>query len=358
MKVGIFHSAFIGDLALCGLLIEGLYLEKHEIYLIVKKPSAILYKNDTRLTNIISIQKKRGLKKLSSISHIADEIKKLNLDVILVPHQSATSAFSTFLSKIKKRISYNKNSFKFLYTELREFNVKHHESVRCLDLAPEWLISEKIRNELMRINRPILRPTDNLNSFLNKFPNFFKVHKYFFIVNPGSVWATKKYPLEYLFSAVKTLMNMNIEIACIVSGGEQDKKDIEKFIELLNSNKEISERIYNTLDCLPLNELVALTARAQFIIANDSAPLHIASGTNTPSIGIFGPTDWESGFAPASEKNVVLSYKNALNKSLSCQPCSKHGHKVCPQKHFRCMSDLKSNYLVDSVLALVPEIFT
>jgi heptosyltransferase-2 len=92
----------------------------------------------------------------------------------------------------------------------------------------------------------------------------------------------------------------------------------------------------------------AIMSKAKIVIANDSAPGHLAAAVNTPVVSIFGPTVPEFGFAPFSDKAIVVDIGE-----LECRPCSKHGDNVCPRKHFKCMRELKPETVVDAVEKLL-----
>ena len=356
MRVGIFHTAFLGDIALCSLLINALYKENHEVFLITKKVATLLYKNDHRIKKIIIADKGKGIGKLKSIFEIAKQINNLNLDVLLVPHKSTTSALCTALTKVPNKISYNDVFLKTVYTELRPFYKNKHECLRCLDIAPEWLISKNTYEESVRLARPVLIPENTLDTFFLHNPNYFNNQLPFFIVCPGSVWATKKYPALSFAKAIFSILSKNKGIKCIISGSPQDKNDINIILNFFATFPELLLRIIDTSQYLPLNEFVTLTSKASFVVANDSSPIHIASGLNIPVIGIFGPTTWEFGFYPTSSNSVILNYKDKNGNMLSCHPCSPHGTQKCPKKHFRCMNDLSSDILVETVKKLVPHL--
>ena len=177
MRVGIFHTAFIGDLALAGALVEALYLESHEISLITNCAAATLYKGDPRIHNVLIVDKKKGLKKISAVFSIAEQIKDAQLEVILAPHKSATTAFCTYFSGVKKRIGFGNAAFRFLYTERRQVDMKDHVSLRTLRIAPEWLISKPVREKIEGLKRPILRESGVLDNFLDSYPHFFKAQR-------------------------------------------------------------------------------------------------------------------------------------------------------------------------------------
>ncbi len=67
-------------------------------------------------------------------------------------------------------------------------------------------------------------------------------------------------------------------------------------------------------------------------VTNDSGPMHIATASGVPTLGIFGPTTRELGFFPYGPGHRVLQV------DLECRPCGLHGAKSCPRGHFLCMN--------------------
>ena len=94
------------------------------------------------------------------------------------------------------------------------------------------------------------------------------------------------------------------------------------------------QNIINLAGKLSLLQSCALIKDAQMTYVNDSAPLHLASSVNAPVTAFFLSTIPAFGFGPLSDNSTI---KEVLN--LKCRPCGLHGHKTCPQKHFKC-SDL------------------
>ena len=356
MKIGIFHTAFLGDLVLASLLIEGLFLDGHDVYLITKKLAAQFYQEDKRLKKVIIINKKNGLRKINSIFEIAKDISDLNLDVLLVPHKSITTSLIVYFTKAKEKVGYKDAALNMVFSQLRIFQKEKHECLRCLDIAPEGLISNKIKDNLLKLARPVLNETNNLLVFLQKNPSFFQDKKEFFIVSPGSVWATKKYPARHFAKLIEEILNINKNLFCILAGGKQDYIDIQNVLSHIE-NKSLLTRVVETASYLPLQEFSNLVAKSAFVIANDSSPVHIASGFNIPILSIYGPTSWKFGFYPTSEKSIYLNYKDSSDNLLPCHPCSPHGSKQCPKKHFKCMEELSPYILLQSIKKLVPQFF-
>jgi len=69
------------------------------------------------------------------------------------------------------------------------------------------------------------------------------------------------------------------------------------------------------LAALPLRQFVAVMARCQLLICNDSGPMHIATALRVPVVAIFGATD-PARFGPLGEKNRLI-----IRRGFWCRPC-------------------------------------
>jgi ADP-heptose:LPS heptosyltransferase len=81
-----------------------------------------------------------------------------------------------------------------------------------------------------------------------------------------------------------------------------------------------------------LQTFMALVDRARLVISNDSAPMHVAVARNVPVVAVFCATTPDLGYAPYSDRAVVVEKKN-----LFCRPCSRHGGPSCPRGTEDCM---------------------
>lgn len=94
------------------------------------------------------------------------------------------------------------------------------------------------------------------------------------------------------------------------------------------------------------NGIVAMAAAA-VAVSNDSGLMHIAAALDTPTIGIFGPTDpylWGplNGLAATVRTKTVVP----------CQPCHR---PVCRMNHHRCMTDIPAADVTDTVRRVLAE---
>jgi len=61
---------------------------------------------------------------------------------------------------------------------------------------------------------------------------------------------------------------------------------------------------------------------------------------NAPVTAFFCSTTPNFGFGPLSEDSKVKE----LTSVLACRPCGLHGHKTCPEGHFRCGNEIELDY--------------
>lgn len=354
MKVGLFNTAFVGDLVLMARLVDALHLAGHEIILFSNKPGCLIYSFDKRISRSVVVEKKGGIRKVGAIVSIAQQIRNENLDVLFLAHRSITSRLIAALSRQAKVISFSRSSVFRFFSEQPNSTQNQHESERYLELAKGF-----VDESLLQGSRLTLHGDVSLRNFTAKNPNFFdKTESPFFVCSPGSVWETKRYPPKLMARVVARLLLERTSMRCVLSGGPTDSDVIGDVLEELQSGAGLSpvlERVFDARSCLPLAELIELTKRALFVLTPDSAPLHVASAAGVKAFAFFGPTASDTGFGPLSEGSQVLDYRRFRGISLECQPCSKHGQRQCPVKHHKCLSDLPPDAITADILNYISD---
>ena len=69
-------------------------------------------------------------------------------------------------------------------------------------------------------------------------------------------------------------------------------------------------------------------------MGGDTGPLHIAAATDTPVVGIFGPTQ---AARSAPWRPATLITLSVEREDLPCRPCDQ---RVCAPGDFRCLTQL------------------
>jgi heptosyltransferase-2 len=71
--------------------------------------------------------------------------------------------------------------------------------------------------------------------------------------------------------------------------------------------------------------------------------MHIASAMNAPVCAVYCSTVPAFGFGPLSDESYIME----IDEPLYCRPCGLHGHRACPEGHFRCAKEIRTERLVE-----------
>jgi len=165
-------------------------------------------------------------------------------------------------------------------------------------------------------------------------------------IAPGSVWKTKRWPADAYAFVVRDLLK-HADTAVVLLGAEQERQQAQKIVELL-ANKPAG--LFDLVGKTTLVDLPFIYSHLSLLITNDSSPIHYASALAIPTLAIFGATVPAMGFAPLAPHSKVIDIPAAL---LACRPCSDHGPKTCPLKHFRCMNDILPQSVFSTAMAML-----
>ncbi len=89
-----------------------------------------------------------------------------------------------------------------------------------------------------------------------------------------------------------------------------------------------------------LAELRALVERSALFIGGDSGPLHVASTTTTPIVGIYGPT---LSARSAPWRDPAIPTESVEIDGLPCRPCEQ---RVCAPGDFRCLTRVEPETVI------------
>lgn len=346
MKIGIIQTAFIGDVVLTGLLVEGLHQAGHEIIFFTKAKTSPIFQYDRRVSKVITLNKPSGFRKILAFPSMLRQIKHQHLDAILCPHRSFTTTLCAYLSGVKLTVGFQNAALAFLYKMRKPYILSQHECLRYLNLIPKEFCSAKILEHVQKLGRPILRLTTQPAVVrLGQTSLDLKTNPYF-VLAIGSMWNTKKYPRDFMLEICKHILSANPNLICYLTGDSNDVSDCQILTEGLN---EYATRIINTAGKLNLADFVNILAKSKFIVSNDSSPLHFSSAFNIPLICFWGPTAPEKGFGPLADHQLIISHKTIFGEYLPCQPCGTHGAKICPKKHHLCMKKMTPEFVIPKI---------
>ena len=314
-RILLIQTAFIGDVILATSLLETIHasLPEAKLDMVVRKGNENLLEGHPFIDRLIVWNKKED--KYKNLFKTVKEIREQEYDLVVNLQRFSNAGFMTYRSKAKVKLGFKGNFFSSFYTKSLRHEIGNgkHEIERnfgLLNLSPAIqktspkLLNPKLHADAVQLPAEL----ESLNNHL--------------VLAPASVWETKKLPEEKWVE----LLKLKKEDQIVLVGAPGDK-------ELLNRIAEKSERSDILIASnLSLLQSARLISKAKRIYANDSAPLHMGSATNTPVTAFFCSTVPAFGFGPLSENSEIVEVKEAL----SCRPCGLHGFKACPKQHFDC----------------------
>jgi heptosyltransferase-3 len=130
-------------------------------------------------------------------------------------------------------------------------------------------------------------------------------------VNPFSRWPYKEWANDKWVNIINWLWHeFHIAAAIVGSKGET--------VRARDLASKCNGIVYNLAGKTTLAELAGTLSLSSLHLGVDSAAPHIAAAVGTPTITIFGPSDWRDWAPVGDEHRVVVS-------NMDCVPCYKKG---------------------------------
>lgn len=344
-KILVFHTAFIGDVVLTLPLVQRLrasFPTAHITFVAIPSAANVL-ENHPAINNILIYDKRRRDSGFGGMFRLVRRLRDDAYDVAIIPHRSLRSALVGWLSRIPRRIGFSTSAATTLFTDIVLYDKRSHEIDRNLRLLQPLGLTHS-GTEL-----PTLYPSQNDRDVVDAFltaqflaaSNHGRRREDVISIAPGSAWNTKRWLKEHFIALGKMLVKDGYSIVLV--GGREDNvlcNDIKNGIG--------AGAVVNAAGMLTLLQSAELIRRCVALVSNDSAPVHLAAGVETPVVAIFGATAPAFGFAPRGAHDIVVE-----THGLMCRPCAIHGGRKCPIKTFACMTDLKPELVYSKVQTII-----
>lgn len=327
------QTSFLGDTVLTTPLLVQLS-RRGPVDVVTTPASAALLANHSAVRNVIAYDKRSADRGLGGFFSLAQRLKANNYDVAFLAQGSWRSAALALMAGIPSRVGFTTSAGRLFYSKRVAYREDLHHAARLLMLA-----RPNGREPSVEELRPTLYPGPAERAAVDALlaSNGVTSSDAMVALAPGSVWATKRWPFY------TELAQQLADATRIVIVGGADDADLARAIVAA------VPRAIDATGHLSLLASAELIRRASAIVTNDSAPMHLASAMQTPTVAVFGPTVPAFGFGPLSPKAIVVGHP-----TLPCRPCDRHGPQKCPLGHWRCMLELEPAAIAEQVRALLP----
>lgn len=318
----------IGDVVCSTIVLDNLRDEfpNAQIDFLTEKPSSFGLRGLNQIDNVLIFDKK----KLKNIIKLAWIIRKTNYDLVFDFFCNPSSAQITFFSGAKYRIGFPLRGRKYAYNFYGpEERSTWHNAILHLKVLEKFGLNTIHRTLHFSLDK-------NSVLFAEKYFNETFTNNDFVVgICPTGSWASKKCDAEK-FAEIAELVIKKYNATILILWGKGDEIDGEKLFGLLKDKSVYAPET-------SILEMSALISKCNFLIANDSGPMHIATALGTPVLSIHGPTAPELQ-GPFGEKHEWINLPE-----LECIVCNL---LECTKNH-ECFLNLSNEKIMQKIESLV-----
>lgn len=317
----VIQTAFIGDLLLTIPLLKSLRETDPNIktVLLCRKEFGGFFIHHHLVDKIVEVKKGAN----SNWGEVTRELLQYEFEKVISPHQSLRTAFLVFKLSAKEKIGFKKLWNFFAYNKRINWRKDLPEALRLLALVKEVNYPQNYLKMTTDIPEGTSLELDGTSTARERIV----------FLAPGSVWATKMWPVEGFTQVAKWFLEKGYRVKVVGTNAESHLADI--IVSSTNGSENLCGKT-------SLPELYNLFRKGQLLVSNDSGAMHMATVAGLPVVAIFGPTVLDFGYRPWATKAAVVE------KQLSCRPCGLHGAQKCPIGTHECMRGISAQKVIDA----------
>lgn len=348
MKLLLVRLRLVGDVVFTTPLISALRRRYPgaELTYLVEPAAAPIVQHNPHLDHVIVAPHRRGIGRIADDVRLARRLRQDRFDVVLDLHGGPRSAWLTWASGATQRIGYDIKGRSWMYTNVvhrpRELRPRHSVENQW-DLLPE-LDAAFAPGPDRRLDRVLIPVEASAAAAVDAKltargvpagARIILIH-----VSAGNPF--RRWPESAFAELASSLVSASADRWVIFTGGPSDREATSRVLDLARTQAPGAANRLIDGEALSLPELRALCDRAAVYIGGDSGPLHLASASDVPIVGLFGPTLAERS-APWRPPEVPSVSVDA--GPLPCRPCDQ---RVCAPGDFRCLATLSARAVVDA----------
>jgi heptosyltransferase II len=310
------QTSFLGDVVLTTPLLTALRerIRPRQLAVLVR-PEAVPLVDGHPDVDVVLVDDKRGAQRgLGGLARVAARVRRERFDLAVAPHRSLRTAIVLAAARIPRRVGFAESRGAFLYGERVPRDRTLHDVQRNLALlAPFGSPSSQPRLHVAVQPDAAVRAAALLPDGSGPLVG----------IAPGSMWATKRWTPDGFAAVLRALREEGARV--VVLGAASERPLADEVVRLAGGGATM---LAGRTD---LATLVAVIDRLALLIANDSAPMHVACARDVPVVAVFCATTPALGYGPWGARSAVVEV------DVACRPCARHGGRYCPRGTEDCM---------------------
>lgn len=287
------------------------------ITLMVRPWVAPVYEHNPDITRLWVVDDAASL---GAFWNAAKMIRKEQFTIGVAQPNSLRSAMLLALGNVRYRFGYAKGGRALFFNrgvKLRPEYLAEHQLFYYMHIIEEMCGKPGTREQLT------LRPGDLEREEIRRMLAQMGLDRGQPLIGiaPGSINSSaKRWPADR-FAALADRLTREANAQVLLLGSMKEADVLDRV------ERGCHEPVHNMKGKLSLGQLIALTEKLSGLICNDSGAMHIGAALGTPTVAIFGPTEFTTTY-PFSKSAKII------RKPVDCAPCML---RECPLDH-RCMT--------------------
>jgi len=309
----------------------------------VESLGAPVFAHNPHLDEVIVLERTRGIRGWLKDFELIRRLRSAHYDLVVDFHSGPRSSLIAWLSGAPERVGYDVAGRGWMYTKRvprpRQIRARHAvenqwdllNAIGISTLDPTYSPTEMLvdRDAATAVN-------ERLSAIgVRKDDELIVIH-----VSAGNPF--RRWPQDSFALLITMLLRRRPRRRVIVVAGPSDRDAAARVMGESIDRIEMADRNRVASAEFTLDELRALMDRAALYIGGDSGPMHIASTTTVPIVGLYGPTlpvrsqPWRAPQWPSEAAEL---------EGLPCRPCDQ---RVCEPGDFRCLTRLTPEHVIQA----------
>jgi len=236
---------------------------------------------------------------------LRQQMKGRHFDVLLHMQMSLRASLASLLIPAKIRLGFDKhraNDMQWLFTNAR---ITHQPKQHVMDSLFGFLEALGIKEKRLEWDIPIPASVSaEINNLLPQKP--------FMVISPCSSMTYRNWHVAG-YSQIIDYAAEKYQLPTVLTGGPSSVEH-QYGVEIFRLCKH---KPINLIGKTNLKQVLAILQRADFLIAPDSGPAHMATAVGIPVIGLYATTNPDRARPYLSSDLVVSRYPDAIRKKFS-----------------------------------------
>jgi len=329
------QTSFLGDVVLTTPLLTALRrrIAPRRLAVLVRPEAVPLVHGHPDVDEVLVDDKRGADRGLGGLVGTALRLRRERFDVAVSPHRSLRTAIVLAAARIPRRIGFRESRGAGLYHERVPRDRRRHDVERNLALVAPF---GPLPDDVPALYVPVAAEAAARAAALLPAGDGPLVG-----LAPGSVWRTKRWTAGG-FAAVAA--RLAAEGARCVILGAPDEAALAEEVRARSGDRAVV--LAGRTD---IATLVAVIDRLALLVANDSAPMHVACARGVPVVAVFCATTPALGYGPYGARTAVVE------ADLACRPCGRHGGPRCPRGTEDCARLVTPERVLAAVRTLLPD---